>query len=69
MLRFASRLPDPLVRLLPDPLRGLRLPGHDRPQPPRETLAPAGVQQDRVGPAWQSDRSAYVSMAGNGARQ
>ena len=48
MLGLAARLPDALVGLAPDVGRtfGLRL--HDRPQPPRQALAAAGVQQDRV---------------------
>ena len=48
MLRLPARLPDPLVGLLPDlgGARGLGL--HDRPQSPRQPLAPARVQEDRV---------------------
>ena len=48
MLRLAARLPDPLVGLAPDARRALRLRLDDRPQPPREPLAAARVQQDRV---------------------
>ena len=48
VLRLPARLPDPLVGLLPDlgGARGLGL--HDRPQTPRQPLAPARVQEDRV---------------------
>ena len=48
MLRLAARLPDSLVRLLPDLGRALRLRLDDRPEPPRQTLAVARVEQDRV---------------------
>ena len=48
MLGLAAGLPDPLVRLPPDPLRapGLRL--DDPPQSPGQPLAAPGVQQDGV---------------------
>ena len=48
MLRFAARFPDPLVRLLPDRLGALGLRVDQRPQPPRQALTAAGVQQHRV---------------------
>ena len=48
VLRRAAGLPDPLVGLAPDAQRALRLRLDDRPQPPRQALAAAGVQQDRV---------------------
>ena len=48
VLRLAARLPDSLVGLLPDLDRALRLRLDDRPEPAREALAAAGVEQDRV---------------------
>ena len=48
VLGLAARLPDALVGLLPDLRRALGLRLDDRPQPPRQALAAAGVQQDRV---------------------
>ena len=48
MPRRAARLPDALVGLAPDADRALGLGLDDRPQPPREPLAAAGVQQDAV---------------------
>ncbi len=48
MLGLAARLPDALVGLAPDLGRAFGLRLHDRPQPPRQPLAAAGVQQDRV---------------------
>ena len=48
MLRLAAGLPDALVRLPPHLRRALRLSLDDRPEPPRQTLRLAGVQQDRV---------------------
>ena len=48
MLRLAARLPDPLVGLPPDARGALGLRLDDRPEPPRQPLAPARVEQDRV---------------------
>ena len=48
VLRLAARLPDPLVGLAPDLRRALGLRLDDRPQPPRQPLAAARVEQDRV---------------------
>ena len=48
MLRLAARLPDPLVGLLPDRLGALGLGLDQRPQPARQPLAAARVQQHRV---------------------
>ena len=48
MLRLPARLPDPLVGLLPDLGGARRLGLHDRPQAPRQPLAPARVQEDRI---------------------
>ena len=48
MLGLATRLPDPLVRFAPGLHGALRLRLDDRPQPARESLAAAGVQQDRI---------------------
>ena len=48
MLRRAARLPDPLVGLAPHLRRALRLGLDDRPQPARQPVAAAGVEQDRV---------------------
>src|SRR3954465_8054964 len=58
MLRSPPRLPDPLVRLAPHRRGALSLGLHDRPQPPRETLAAARVQQNRV-----QDSAEYVVLA------
>ena len=46
--RLAARLPDALVGVLPDRRGALGLCLHERPQPPRDPLAAAAVQQDRV---------------------
>src|SRR4051794_9295833 len=48
MLWSAARLPDPLVRALPDSGRALRLRLDDRPEPPRQALALLRVHVDRV---------------------
>ena len=48
VLRLAARLPDPLVGLTPHARRALGLALDDRPQPPRQPLAAARVQQHRV---------------------
>ena len=58
VLRLAARLPDPLVGLLPDPCRALRLRLDDRPEALREALASAGVEQDRI-----EDRAEDVVLA------
>jgi hypothetical protein len=46
--RSAARLPDALVGLAPDGLRAFGLRLHERPQPPRQSLAAVRVQGDRV---------------------
>ncbi len=48
MLGRSAGLPDALVRFAPDARGALGLSLHDRPQPPRQALGAAGVQQDRV---------------------
>ena len=48
MLGLAASLPDALVGLAPDPGRALGLGLDERPEPPRQTLAALGVEQDRV---------------------
>ncbi len=48
VLRRAARLPDPLIRVAPDLGGALGLRLDDRPQLPRQPLAPARVEQDRV---------------------
>ena len=48
MLGLAASLPDPLVGLLPDLGRALRLALDDRPQAPRQSLAAARVEEDGV---------------------
>ena len=48
MLRLAAGLPDPLVGIAPHLRRALRLGLDDRPQPPRQALAAARMEQDRV---------------------
>ena len=48
MLRRPAGLPDPLVGLAPDLRGALGLRLDDRPQPLRQPLALAGVEQDRV---------------------
>ena len=48
MLRGAAGLPDPLVGVAPDLRRAVGLRLDDRPQPPGQPLASAGVQQDGV---------------------
>ena len=48
VLRRAARLPDALVGLAPDLRRALGLRLDDRPEPPRQPLALARVEQDRV---------------------
>src|SRR4029077_11702536 len=48
VLRFAPRLPDPLVGLAPDLRRALGLGLYERPEAPRQPLAAACVQQNRV---------------------
>ena len=48
MLRLPARLPDALVGVLPHLRRALRLGLDDRPEPPREALAAARVEQDGV---------------------
>ena len=48
MLRLAARLPDALVGLAPDAIAHSACACDERPQPPREALAAAGVQQDGV---------------------
>ena len=48
VLRSAPRLPDPLIRLAPDPRRAICLGLNDRPEAPRKPFAAARVQQDRV---------------------
>ena len=48
VLGRAARLPDPLVGLAPHLHRALRLGLDDRPQPARQPVAAARVEQDRV---------------------
>ncbi len=48
VLRRAARLPDALVGVLPDRRRTLGLRLDDRPQPAREPLAAAGMEEERV---------------------
>ncbi len=48
MLRLPARLPDPLVGLAPHRLRAFRLRLDQRPQAPRQPLAAARMQEDRV---------------------
>ena len=48
MLRLAARLPDPLIGFAPACDGALRLRLDDRPEPPREALAAAGVKQHGV---------------------
>src|SRR5215471_14514465 len=48
VLRLAPRLPDPLVRVLPDLGGALCLRLHDRPEAPWQPFAVPGVQEDRV---------------------
>ena len=48
VLRRAAGLPDSLVGVLPDLRGALGLRLHDRPEPARESLASAGVEEDRV---------------------
>ena len=48
MLRLAAGLPDALVGLAPDLRRALGLRLDDRPEPPRQPLRVARVEQDRV---------------------
>ena len=48
MLRRAARLPDPLVGVLPDLRRAFGLRLDDRPEPARQPLAPARVEEERV---------------------
>ena len=48
MLRLAAGFPDALVGLAPDLGRALGLGLDDRPEPPRQALAVAAVEQDRV---------------------
>src|SRR5262249_18816741 len=48
VLRLAAGLPDALVGVAPDPGGALRLRLDDRPEPARQALVPAGVEQDRV---------------------
>ena len=58
MLRLAARFPDPLVGVLPDLRRAFGLRLDDRPEPARQTLAPPGVEEDRV-----EDRAEHVVLA------
>ena len=58
VLRGPAGLPDPLVRLPPGRDRAFGLGLHQRPQPPRQVLAAAGVQQERV-----EDRAVHVVLA------
>ena len=46
--RLAARLPDALIGVLPDRRGALGLCLHERPEAPRDPLAAAAVQQDRV---------------------
>ena len=48
VLRLAPRLPDALVRVPPHGRRALGLRLDDRPEPSRQPLAPARVQEERV---------------------
>ena len=48
MLWLAAGLPDALVGVAPDTGGALRLRLDDRPEPARQTLVPACVEQDRV---------------------
>ena len=48
LLGLAAGLPDPLIGLAPDLRGALGLLLDDRPEPPRQPLAAAGVEQDRV---------------------
>src|SRR5499427_10603891 len=48
VLRLAAGLPDALVGVAPDTGRTRRLRLDDRPEPARQTLVAAGVEQDRI---------------------
>jgi hypothetical protein len=48
VLRVAARLPDALVRFLPQANRALRLGLHDRPEAARQSLAAPRMEQHRV---------------------
>ena len=48
MLGLAARLPDPLIGIAPHLGGAVGLGLHDRPQPPRQPLTAARMQQDRV---------------------
>ena len=54
----ATRLPDPLVGVLPHLRRALGLRMDDRPEPLREPLAPSRVEEDRV-----ENRAEHIVLA------